>query len=66
MKSHPYALFIQWTAAAYAEERLSDSVPSQAVLVWLRAYGITAARVEAFLRLSPEHSTTMLSAMVEN
>lgn len=64
MKSHPYALFIQWTAATYIEERVPGSGPSQAVVAWLRAYGITAARVEAFLRFSPEHSITMPNALV--
>lgn len=64
MKSTPYALFIKWTAATYTEERLPGAGHSQAVLGWLRAYGITAARVEAFLRLSHEHSITMPNALV--
>lgn len=64
MKSHPYALFINWTAATYIEERRPGAGQSQAILTWLRAYGITAARVEAFLRLSREHSATMPNALV--
>jgi hypothetical protein len=64
MKSHPYALSIKWTAATYIEERLPGAGQSQATLAWLRAYGITAARVEAFLRLSREHSATMPNALV--
>lgn len=66
MKSHPYALFIKWTAATYVEERLPGGGQSQAVLDWLRAYGITAARVEAFLRLSREHPATMPNALVRD
>lgn len=64
MKSHPYALFIKWTAATYTQECLPGVRHSQAELGWLRAYGITAARVEAFLRLSHEHSITMPNALV--
>lgn len=64
MKSTPYALFIKWTAATYTEECLPGAGHSQAVLGWLRAYGITAARVEAFLRLSHEHSIMMPNALV--
>ncbi|MDQ1060359.1 ribosomal protein L39E [Arthrobacter globiformis] len=64
MKSHPYAFFIKWTAATYIEERRPGAGQSQAVLTWLRAYGITAARVEAFLRLSREDSATMPNALV--
>lgn len=64
MKSHPYARFINWTAATYIEERQPGTEQSQAVLTWLRAYGITAARVDAFLRLSGQHSATMPNALV--
>jgi hypothetical protein len=64
MKSHPYARFINWTAATYIEERQPGTGQSQAVLTWLRAYGITAARVDAFLRLSGQHSATMPNALV--
>lgn len=64
MKSHPYARFITWTAATYIEERQPGTGQSPAVLTWLRAYGITAARVEAFLRLSGQRSATMPNALV--
>jgi hypothetical protein len=64
MKSHPYAPFIKWTAATYIEERRPDAGQSQAILAWLRAYGITAARVDAFLQLSREQSATMPNALV--
>ncbi|MBT2555909.1 hypothetical protein [Arthrobacter sp. ISL-5] len=64
MKSHPYALFTKWTAATYIEERRPGARQSQAILTWLRAYGITAARVDAFLRLSREHSATMPNGLV--
>ena len=64
MKSHPYALFTNWTAATYIKERRPGAGQSQATPTWLRAYGITAARVDAFLRLSREHSATMPNALV--
>ncbi|TDT74689.1 hypothetical protein DFO47_11248 [Arthrobacter sp. AG258] len=64
MKSHPYALFINWTAATFIKERRQRAGQSQATLTWLRAYGITAARVDAFLRLSREHSATMPNGLV--
>lgn len=64
MKSHPYARFFTWTAATYIEERQPGTGQSPAILTWLRAYGITAARVDAFLRLSGQHSTTMPNALV--
>ncbi|MDP9998368.1 hypothetical protein [Pseudarthrobacter sulfonivorans] len=64
MKSHPYALFTNWTAATYIKEHRPSAVQSQATLTWLRAYGITAARVDAFLRLSHEHSATMPNGLV--
>jgi hypothetical protein len=64
MKSHPYARFINWTAATYIEERRPGTGQSQAVFTWLRAYGITAARVDAFLRLGGQHAATMANALV--
>jgi hypothetical protein len=64
MKSHPYARFINWTAATYIEERQPGTGQSQAILTWLRAYGITATRVDAFLRLSHEHAATMPNPLV--
>lgn len=64
MKTHPYALFTNWTAATYIKERRRGAGQSQATLTWLRAYGITAARVQAFLRLSREHSATMPNGLV--
>lgn len=64
MNSHSYALFINWTAATYLEERRPGAGQSQAIRTWLRAYGVTAARVGAFLRLSPKHSATMPNELV--
>ncbi|MGO4189958.1 hypothetical protein [Pseudarthrobacter sp. TAF60_1] len=64
MKSHPYARFINWTAATYIEERRPGTGQSQATVTWLRAYGITAARVDALMRLNLEHSATMPNALV--
>lgn len=64
MNSYSYALFIKWTAATYLEERRPGTGRSQTIHTWLRAYGVTAARVEAFLRLSPKHSATMPNGLV--
>lgn len=64
MKSHPYTRFITWTAATYIEERRPGTKQSESILIWLRAYGVTAARVDAFLRLSYGHVATMPIAMV--
>ena len=37
MNSHSYALFINWTAATYLEERRPGAGQSQAIRTWLRA-----------------------------
>ncbi|WP_416417163.1 hypothetical protein [Paenarthrobacter aromaticivorans] len=64
MKSNPYSRFINWTAAAYIQECRPNAEKSQATSEWLKAYGITAARVDAFLRLFRDHASTMPNALV--
>lgn len=64
MNSNPYSRFINWTDAAYIQERLPEAEESQATHEWLKAYGITAARMDVFLRLFRDHSTTMPNALV--
>ncbi|MFF1832347.1 hypothetical protein [Paenarthrobacter sp. NPDC058040] len=64
MKKHQYAPFIEWAAATFIKERRQSATPSPATLAWLRAYGITAGRVDVFLRHGLGHSATMPNGLV--
>lgn len=64
MNSNPYSRFINWTDATYIQERRPDTEEAQATHEWLKAYGITAARMEVFLRLFRDRSTIMPNALV--
>ncbi|MCF3140813.1 hypothetical protein LRQ04_16275 [Paenarthrobacter sp. AR 02] len=64
MKIHQYSNFIEWTANTYLEERKHADKDSQETRCWLRSYGITAGRVNAYLRGRQGSGATMPNSLV--
>jgi hypothetical protein len=69
MTAHPYAPFIQWVAFSYFRGSWHDLDIPKPTMAWIRSFGVTAARIDRFLKLghSPVthcriHSSWILSS----
>ncbi|MDQ0664074.1 hypothetical protein QFZ35_002572 [Arthrobacter ulcerisalmonis] len=52
MTSHPYIPFVQWTVNTYFRGSWDAlDISASPTIAWLRAFGITAGRVDRFLRI---------------
>lgn len=64
MKSHPYAPFIKWAMTTYFRGHWEDVGKSKATFDWVKSIGITAGRVDMFLRLDHSLGRTMPNSLV--
>lgn len=64
MQSHPYAPFIKWAMSTYFRGHWEDAGKSKATMDWLKSFGITAGRVDAFLRRDHQEDSTLPNSLV--
>ena len=64
MKSHPYAPFIKWAMTTYFRGHWEDVGKSKATFDWVKSIGITAGRVDMFLRLDHSLGHTLPNSLV--
>lgn len=64
MTSHPYTPFVQWTVNTYFRGTWGDVDLSTTTIAWLRSFGITAGRVDGYLRLGHPCGRSLPNSLV--
>lgn len=64
MTAHPYAPFVQWAAFSYFRGSWHDPDMSKPTMAWIRSFGVTAARIDRFLKLGHSSGHTLPNSLV--
>lgn len=64
MTAHHYAPFVQWAAFSYFRGSWHDLDMSKPTMAWIRSFGVTAARIDRFLKLGHSGGHTLPNSLV--
>jgi hypothetical protein len=64
MAAHPYAPFVQWATFSYFRGSWHDLDISKPTMAWIRSFGVTAARIDRFLKLGHSGGHTLPNSLV--
>ena len=64
MTAHPYTPFVQWAAFSYFRGSWHDLDISKPTKAWIRSFGVTAARIDRFLKLGHSDDNTLPNELV--
>lgn len=64
MTAHPYTPFVQWATFSYFRGSWHDPDMSKPTMAWVRFFGVTAARIDRFLKLGHAIGHTLPNSLV--
>lgn len=64
MTAHPYTRFVQWTMHTYFRGCWHDVDLSKPTVAWIQSFGVTAGRMDRFLKLGHPSGCTLPNSLV--